>query len=366
MGALLKLNPIPPLSNFLTTKLLEFTGTQRHLRIQIDITNACNLKCVHCYHPHHRNEGALGWDQWMVILDQYEALLEKLRLRPGVSICGGEPMTSSLLVPMLTELDRRWKGLTLSILTNGTIIRTDLLSDFRALGIDLQVSLDGPDSDRHDSIRGAGNFERAIRGIKTFRANQLEVHLLAVLSKKTSDWISDFFELARELGATSMNFTRFIPEGFGETLMKNELDRPLQPLELKRAFEQILKYSRLTNVSTNTDQALFHLVDPKLGKHGMMGTLGFVIDYRGNMKVASRSGFVLGNIFENGMENLFLGHPLMQALRDGDIEECGRCQYFHKCGGYRVAAYAATGSFLAPDPGCWYLEEQQQNKECSV
>ena len=63
-------------TDFVVTKLLDYIGTQRFLTIQLDITNACNLKCIHCYHPHHQNDGAMSYEGWLNILDQY--LIPKL------------------------------------------------------------------------------------------------------------------------------------------------------------------------------------------------------------------------------------------------------------------------------------------------
>ena len=345
-------------TDFVVTKILDFVDGQRFLTIQLDITNACNLKCIHCYHPHHQNDGALDFEGWIKILAQYQALLGKLRLRPAIIICGGEPLTSPLLPKLLLELDNRFPNVDICILTNGTVLRWDLLPLLRRFSMRLQVSLDGPDAKRHDLIRGSGNFDRSLRGIQFFIQNGLKVDLLAVLSKKTSAWISEFFDLAKGLRVPTMNFTRFIPEGFGAALLRSELDRPLRPYELKEAFQAILVHSQRTGIDTHTDQALFHLLDSRLGNHGLLGYSGFVVDYRGNVKISSRSGFVLGSALSEGLEHLFLDHPLMRALRNGEIESCGDCKFYRRCGGYRTAAYAATGSFLAPDPSCWYLEEK--------
>lgn len=350
------------LTDAFTKKILEFTGSQRFLTIQLDITNACNLKCLHCYHPHHKNEGALPFDGWQKILDQYSLLLKKLYLKPAVTLCGGEPMTSPLLKPMLIELSDRWPGIQILILTNGTVMRKDLMPLFQSLNVRFQVSLDGPDSKRHDEIRGSGSFEKSLHGIREFTDSGLEVSLLGILSRKTSAWIEDFFDLAETIRVSSMNFTRFIPEGYGESLFSSGQDRPLGPFELKSAMKSILDHSIRTGVRTNTTQPLFHLIDDKLGRQGMAGFQGLIVDYKGNLKFSSRASFALGNILEKGLENLFLHHPLMKSLRSGDIEGCGGCEFYTRCGGNRTAAYAATGSFLAPDPGCWLLEEEKQRR----
>jgi radical SAM protein with 4Fe4S-binding SPASM domain len=248
------------------------------------------------------------------------------------------------------------------ILTNGTVIRRDLVEIFRHINLRFQVSLDGPDPLRHDEIRGAGNFDKSVRGIRELIENGFEVSVLSILSKKTSAWIGDFFELSKNLGVNAMNFTRFIPEGYGKTLFSSGQDSPLSPVELRDAMQGILYHSIQTGVSTNTNQPLFHLLDDRLGRQNMAGFQGLIVDYRGNLKFSSRSNYLLGNIFEQGLEPLFLHHPLMKALRKGDIEGCGQCKFYTRCGGNRSAAYAAAGSFLTPDPGCWILQEEKQRR----
>ncbi len=82
------------LTQVLETFLLKKINIDRYLPIQLDITNLCNLRCVHCYHPHHKNEGAISLDDWKAILRQYKALINKMHYRASVVICGGEPLTS--------------------------------------------------------------------------------------------------------------------------------------------------------------------------------------------------------------------------------------------------------------------------------
>jgi MoaA/NifB/PqqE/SkfB family radical SAM enzyme len=345
----------------LERRLLNFTGTQGYLTIQLDITNACNLRCLHCYHSHHRNEGALELSGWLKILDQYAALTNKLLLQPSVVFCGGEPFLSSHLKPLMAEMERRWPRVPMQILTNGVLVTKNWTDFFKKYNAEFQVSLDGPDSDRHDSIRGAGNFERSRKGITDLKAAGFPVDILAILSKKTSSWIGDFFDLAQCLSVDQMNFTRLIAEGAGAGLVAGGGDSPLAPLELKSAMQDILEHSTRTGVSTATSKPLFHLLNPRLGGHAKFGFQGIIVDYKGNLKVSSRVGYTLGNILEEGLENLFLRHPLMNALRSREIQTCGTCSHFDRCAGDRNAAFAQNGSFLAPDPGCWINQDMSPN-----
>jgi radical SAM protein with 4Fe4S-binding SPASM domain len=182
---------------------------------------------------------------------------------------------------------------------------------------------------------------------------------LATLSYRTSFWIDEFFDVAARTGVSSMNFTRFISQGNGRKLEESSEDRPLAPHELRQAYLAILEAAKRTGVSTSTNGPLYHLIDPELGANGKLGFQGLVVDFKGNLKVTSRTDFRLGNILEEGLENLFLRHPVMKALRDREIEVCGSCVHYDNCGGDRNASFAATGSFLKKDPGCWLDVEPQ-------
>ncbi len=345
---------ISSIKNFLITQLLKTVRSQNFLSIQLDITNACNLNCSHCYHSHHKNKGAINLSQWKEIIDQYDLLLQKLILKPRIVICGGEPLVSPMLLPLIEYINHKWPKTEISILTNGTTINRKLLEKLIDYNVEFQVSIDGPDSNRHDEIRGAGNFLKALSGIKLSQQYGIRVAVLTVLSKKTSFWIYDFFDLAKTIGVCSMNFTRFIPQGNGYKLVENGLDRALTAFELKESFTKIYETGKLLKVKTGTNQPLFHLVDSSLGSNGNFGFQGIVVDYKGNFKISSRADYIIGNILETGLENLFLKNPIMKELRKGNIEKCGSCVHYSRCGGDRNISFAETGSFLKADSGCWF------------
>ncbi len=332
-----------------------YIRSQSDLAIQFDITNACNLRCSHCYHPHHDNSGALDLNGWLNVIGQYEALLNKLRLKPKIILCGGEPLFSPLLRPMIEAVDSKFPGVSISILSNGTLVKSATAKYLSQFNTNVQVSLDGPDADSHDKIRGSGSFQRAIRGIRELKSAGIDVYSLAVLSFNVLPFIADFFAMAKTEGLSSMNFTRFIPQGNGARLASIGDDRMLTPWELKAAFETILSHSISTGVSTSTSSPLFHLIEGAKGGHGKFGFQGLVVDYKGRLKVSSRADFVLGDILTEGLEALFLKHPVMQDLRSGSIDTCGSCVHYSRCGGDRNVAYATSGSFLGPDPQCWYV-----------
>ena len=87
--------------------------------------------------------------------------------------------------------------------------------------------------------------------------------------------------------------------------------------------------------------SLWFLIDETLGSPDNVGFFGFVVGYRGEFKVTSRTPLSLGNVLEVGMEKLFLHHPIMKRLRGGKIEVCGDCKFV--CGDeVEVCAYLRT------------------------
>ncbi|MBI2363177.1 MAG: radical SAM protein, partial [Elusimicrobia bacterium] len=223
---------------------MNFTGSQRFLSVQFDITNACNLSCLHCYHENHNNRGALDLQGWREILDQYGRLADKLYLEPNFVLCGGEPTISPLFMPMIEEIKSRWPDARITVLTNATRLSPQLIASLRGSNIGFQISLDGPDEPRHDLIRGAGNFAHALAGLGNLQSAGLNASFLATLSRRTSPWIGDFFATASRARAERMSFTRFVSQGSGRRLEESLEDGPLAGAALRTAMLAILDASR--------------------------------------------------------------------------------------------------------------------------
>jgi molybdenum cofactor biosynthesis enzyme MoaA len=126
----------------------------------------CNLKCMHCFiscSPTNHTHEMLS----LATVQRY--LVEAARL--GVReyyFTGGEPFMNDDILPMLEATLAQGPA---SVLTNGVLLRGKLtqrlreLSDASPYSLDLRISLDGWDAASNDPIRGAGTFDRILRGI---------------------------------------------------------------------------------------------------------------------------------------------------------------------------------------------------------
>ena len=126
----------------------------------------CNLRCTHCFISCAPDNDALAFmscDQIKTYLDEAEAIGVK-----EVYFTGGEPLLHPHVLAILQDsLDLA----PTTMLTNGVLItehfaeRLGEISIGSRYSLEIRVSLDAPDADANDVIRGPGVFDRAVRGL---------------------------------------------------------------------------------------------------------------------------------------------------------------------------------------------------------
>lgn len=136
-----------------------------HLWFQVTGT-LCNLTCHHCFiscSPKNDRFGYLSFDDVRRRLEESRRLGAK-----EYYFTGGEPFLHPELVPMLIETLRYGPA---TVLTNGTVLKDAWLRTLAEAeraslySLELRVSIDGFSAETNDPVRGAGTFERAMRGI---------------------------------------------------------------------------------------------------------------------------------------------------------------------------------------------------------
>lgn len=170
--------------------------------VSYDITNRCNLKCLHCYNRSGTDEIPREELTDEQARDVFEQIAE---IRPrSVCICGGEPLLRSELV---FEGARRLTaaGTSVAMVTNGLLVTPGMAREMRRSGlVTVQVSVDGARAESHDRLRGLpGAFDRAVSALKHLR--DAGVPSTGVAFCPTQFNIGEVFEaamLAEDLGAS--------------------------------------------------------------------------------------------------------------------------------------------------------------------
>lgn len=137
-----------------------------HLWFQVGGT-LCNLQCHHCFiscHPKNDSFGFLSLAEVKRRLEESVALGTK-----EYYFTGGEPFLNREMTEILiATLDYG----PATVLTNGTVFKDEWLVQLREAeeqslySLEFRVSIDGFSPETNDPIRGAGTFDRAMRGVR--------------------------------------------------------------------------------------------------------------------------------------------------------------------------------------------------------
>lgn len=299
----------------------------------------------------------LPFEDWKKILQQYFVLTDQLETNTALTLSGGEPLLCPFLKELIIQIRNSGKKIDLYLLTNGTLISEDIATILKTHHVTVQISLDGPTEEANDYFRGKGSFSRTLQGAKILNRYDVPFTFQAVLQRRTNHLIADFFTVAKQYGARSMDFARLMAVG-------NDNNEMLVGPELKKAFKDILNCSKSYQVHTNTLQPLWCLIDPSLGHPSSAGFLGLTVSPDGSIQLTSRIKQSIGNATEkNGLLKTYYDHSLLKTLRTGKINGCSRCDFFRKCRGDRNISYLSFGNFLGPDEHCWHWRENVSKQQ---
>ena len=170
------------------------------LYVAWQITNECNLACLHCIEesgPGKAFADELDARQVFAIIDQ---LMDSEV--PYLSFSGGEPMLHPQFFAMVERVCSR--GGQLKIETNGHYLSADNCARMKELGVKaVQVSLDGASPATFNRMRVRGDFDRTVDGLRNLRAAGVPVEINFSPARFNVHEIGAVVDLAYELGAYS-------------------------------------------------------------------------------------------------------------------------------------------------------------------
>ena len=170
------------------------------LYVAWQITNECNLACLHCIEesgPGKAFADELDAGQVFSVIDQ----LMECDV-PYLSFSGGEPMLHPQFFAMVERVCSR--GAQLKIETNGHYLSPDNCARLGDLGVKaVQVSLDGASKATFNRMRVRGEFDTTVQGLRNLRAAGVPVEINFSPAVFNVDEIGAVVDLAHELGAYS-------------------------------------------------------------------------------------------------------------------------------------------------------------------
>lgn len=198
------------------------------------VTYRCQCNCVHCSAGNHMRDDVpeLSTEEAKKLIDDSQDL--------GITILaftGGEPLLRKDIYELIAYVDQR-KAMPI-LFTNGLLLTDENVERLAEAGLyTLFVSLDSPDPEEHDRLRGMpGLFNRAIEGLLKMKSKGVLVAISSYATRSATEkgMYKRIYKLAQELGVHNLILFDGVPTG----KMLKDTKEVLTPEQR----EELLQYS---------------------------------------------------------------------------------------------------------------------------
>jgi len=365
----------------LPSHLLQFAKDKKPVVVW-NMTQRCNLKCVHCYA--HAVEPSSHKDP--ISTDQAKIMIDDLAAfgAPVMLFSGGEPLVREDLVELAKYATS--KGMRAVISTNGTLITKTKARELKEVGLSyVGISLDGAEA-VHDQFRGVqGAYKLALKGVENCQAEGLKVGLRFTINKRNVAEIPHLFNLVEQLEVPRICFYHLVYSGRGSELIKEDLDHD----ETRAAVNLIMDRTRalhdkglskeVLTVDNHADgpHVYYRLLkeDPKraaevlellkMNEGNSSGRGIGCISWDGSVHADQfMRHHTFGNVLERPFSEIWVDEKieLLHMLKDKRPHvqgRCASCRFLNICGGnFRARAEAFYDDFWAQDPACYLTDEE--------
>lgn len=333
-----------------------------------ELTNACNLACIHCRASAIKEPlpDELSTAEAKHFVD------ELVDYKPIIILTGGEPLLRADVYDIARYATGR--GLRVVLATNGTLLTPDIARKLKEAGIQrVSISIDGATEQTHDTFRGEpGAFDAALRGIGILKDEGMSFQINTTITKRNLDEIPRIYDLALELAASALHIFLLVPTGRGEDIVEDEIP----PDEYERVLNWFYDKSKDKRIQLKATCAphYFRIMRQRAKAEGIRitpethgleamtkGCLGgsafCFVSSKGDVYPCGYLPALAGNIRQKPFKVIWEKSHVFNDLRDpGKLKgKCSACEYRTVCGGCRARAYAATGDYLAEEPYCVYV-----------
>jgi len=341
---------------------------KRHLYIQWDSTNNCNLKCSHCYHNregnslHAQDKKLMELDEVKLMIDDLKETAQRWSMIPRIAISGGEPLMREDHLEILEYANK--KKVISSLLSNGTLITPKKAKELYEKKVDtIQVSIDG-NKETHNKIRRRDfAYDKAIEGIKNASRKGIKVTVAMTLMQSNKEEFEDIIQNAIKAGAIKVGFKTYVPDA-NLGVKDPEFVNAKEIYDMFKKTEK-LKENYKNDINVLQSDVLWQIwhkdhelieIAKKQNKYLYGCSAGFrmlSVLSDGTVYPCRRLPINIGHISE-GIGKIILEKEVMKELRDLDkIRNNSLCDKVVHCRGCRAVAYAVTGDYMAKDPMCF-------------
>jgi len=303
------------------------------------LTNDCNLRCVHCYmFSGCKKEIEIDYLEWFKVIDILKSNGVKV-----VTLTGGEPMFKKGFFEILDYLYQ--KNISVILITNGTLITDENYLCLSEKCAEIQISLDGPNQETHERIRGKGTFEKTIAAIELLANTKIKLFIAMTPTPDTID-------------AFDLNFSNFM-KSFNFLRKKNVHINITADLEEGRNISEVNRFKGSAGFYDKVKKIVNSYIEVnRLEKREMLALVpgekklncgfgeSFTVLWDGTVKrcLKDHKKFKLLHLdCKTNLRQLFNREFLMTSV--DHLSECNNCDLKYICGGScRVENLQKNGS----------------------
>lgn len=326
-------------------------------KLYVELTNRCNLKCIHCY-----NESNSGYSQDLSI-EIVRGLIDaayKCGLQE-IALSGGEALLYPWIEDVLTYCTE--KGLKPFILTNGTYCVDskyyDILMKYEP---DIQISLDGPDRQSNDMIRGEKSFDKTINFIQELKKSEYkgEISVNTVITEYTVNNYPEMVELCKKMNIDKLSYSMLTLAGRAQDHMLQLNNKDF--IEIIRDINtniKVLPENKCQGIGLNHECSLKKIQNGVIELQPKVTCYGEVFP----CQMHNKKEYSIGNIYEKNIENILNSDQAkrfltLMYLRNSFMQKCTSCIFEKMCKrGCMAKAVNDTKNPFETDGCCLFYKE---------
>lgn len=300
----------------------------------LELTRKCNAKCKHCIVDAGKaKQEELTNGEIIKLLEDFADLGCKT-----VVFTGGEALLRQewpLFVQKATALDMQTV-----LMTNGLILNDDIITVLKLFNVSVGMSLDGPDAETHDCIRGVkGIFDNFVQVAQKLVENEVYLSVPTTVMKSNFDKLDAIKDLLLDLKVPSWQLQVVKP---ADRLLDDEI---LSCEQYYKLAEKIAgyraKYLEQMNIVEADCIGYNSILTSKLflqeWRGCECGIYSVSIESDGNVKGCPNMNNSEGNIRQRPFKEIWLDHNSFSYNRKPTVDNlqgyCKECKHKYVCRG---------------------------------
>lgn len=306
----------------------------------LELTSACNLKCIHCYNE---SDFSIRYGEKKLTLKDWERVIKEafdMGWRK-VQFIGGEPF---LKKETLFKLIRKAKEIgyeEVVIFSNGTLLNEKIIQRLANLNIGVSISFYDKDPRIHDRITGKnGSFSRTLVNLRSLKKAKVATKISITVTKLNEKNLFNTIDfLKNKTGIEAIQYDLVRPTGRG-------CNPEIFPRRIKRQRGMAV-FPKIT----------IERFCSRIYGHNCFSRFLCIADSGQVMPCIMARDLVVGNVFKESISSILKKEKTktIQGLSKDKIETCKDCEYRYACFDCRpMARYYAKDDLYAKPYECCY------------